>query len=316
MTAEYRDEKQKKISKRIVWADEVGEALVKFPRRNDDGEGTLLTVSKSFTREQKGVLISGHQRSKPRSSLGGNEVDEGTLPALSKSVTKVQKGVFIDGHQRSKSRGSLGGQKGCEKSWGEGRSSNCPSLNKDSYKEVLLRRLPSNYCVTNPQHVYLRSRSSATSRERNPPRRLVKRCYRCLASDHLAAKCRDPIRCYRYGKTGHRAHFCREKSGVTGGTMNKTANDGRRAPLTKVFVLYTEEYIRRVELWRNAILTDIIRPANLGLDPITTIKTALASCFGGYKEDFAVARYRERDYAIFLPEWVPAALLIRREVLL
>nr|CAD1819540.1 unnamed protein product [Ananas comosus var. bracteatus] len=97
--------------------------------------------------------------------------------------------------------------------------------------------------------------------------------------------------------------------------MNRAANLRDRAPVAKVFVPYTDEYLRRVELRRNAVLADVIQPANLGPDPISTIKTALANRFGGYKEDFTVARCRERDFAIFLPEWVPAAVLIRREVL-
>nr|CAD1840426.1 unnamed protein product [Ananas comosus var. bracteatus] len=53
-------------------------------------------------------------------------------------------------------------------------------------------------------------------------------------------------------------------------------------------------------------------PANLGPDPISTIKSALASRFGRYKDDFAVARCREREYAIFLPEWALAPALVRR----
>nr|CAD1840647.1 unnamed protein product [Ananas comosus var. bracteatus] len=97
--------------------------------------------------------------------------------------------------------------------------------------------------------------------------------------------------------------------------MHRAANLRGRAPLAKVFVPYTEEYLRRVELCCNAILADVIQPANLGPDPISAIKSALASLFGGYIEDFAVARYRERDYAIFRPEWVPTEVLVKREVL-
>lgn len=97
--------------------------------------------------------------------------------------------------------------------------------------------------------------------------------------------------------------------------MNRAANIRGRAPLPKVYIPYMEEYLRRVEMCRNAILADVIQPANLGPDPISTIKSALASRFGGYTEDFAVARCRERDSAIFLSEWVPVEVLIKREVL-
>lgn len=97
--------------------------------------------------------------------------------------------------------------------------------------------------------------------------------------------------------------------------MNKAAIIKGQAPQHKVFVPYTEEYLRRIELRQNAILADVIEPANLGQEPITVIKTALANRFGGYTKDFAVARCRERDYAIFLPDWVPADTLIRRQIL-
>uniref|UniRef100_A0A6V7QSV4 CCHC-type domain-containing protein n=1 Tax=Ananas comosus var. bracteatus TaxID=296719 RepID=A0A6V7QSV4_ANACO len=199
---------------------------------------------------------------------------------------------------------------------GEGGSTNCSTLNRGSFKDVLLRRSS----LTPPAPYLLQPHLHAppplgSTRGRTPPRRSVKRCFRCLASDHFVATCRDPVRCFRCGKTGHRAHFCKGKSCANARTMNRAANLRDRAPVAKVFVPYTDEYLRRVELRRNAILADVIQPANLGPNPISTIKTTLASRFRGYKEDFAVARCRERDFAIFLPEWVPAAILIRRQVL-
>nr|CAD1835534.1 unnamed protein product [Ananas comosus var. bracteatus] len=97
--------------------------------------------------------------------------------------------------------------------------------------------------------------------------------------------------------------------------MNRAMQHGGRPARAKVYVPYTEEYLRRVDLRRNALLADVIQPANLGPDPISTIKSALASRFGGYNDDFAVARHRDRHFAIFLPEWVPAEVLSRREVL-
>lgn len=33
-------------------------------------------------------------------------------------------------------------------------------------------------------------------------------CFRCGASDHLAAACRNPICCFACGRTGHRARSC------------------------------------------------------------------------------------------------------------
>uniref|UniRef100_A0A6V7QUJ1 DUF4283 domain-containing protein n=1 Tax=Ananas comosus var. bracteatus TaxID=296719 RepID=A0A6V7QUJ1_ANACO len=81
----------------------------------------------------------------------------------------------------------------------------------------------------------------------------------------------------------------------------------------RVYVPYTKEYLRRRELRRNAVLADVIQPANLGTNPQRTIATVMARRFGGYTEDFGVTRYRDRDFAIFLPEWVSAEVLTRRE---
>nr|CAD1835997.1 unnamed protein product [Ananas comosus var. bracteatus] len=83
--------------------------------------------------------------------------------------------------------------------------------------------------------------------------------------------------------------------------MNRAANLRGRAPVSKVYVLYTEEYLRRVELRRNG-LADVIQPANLGADPISTIKTALTSRFGGYTADFAVAH--ARPYRVQYKAWI------------
>lgn len=127
--------------------------------------------------------------------------------------------------------------------------------------------------------------------------------------------CSDPIRCLRCWKTGRRASNCGGKSVRKVAEINRAAHHRGCVPLGKVYIPYTEEYLRRVELRRNAILADVIQQANLGLDPITSIKSALASRFGGYTDDFAVARCRDRDFAIFLPEWVPTTVLTRREIL-
>nr|CAD1835713.1 unnamed protein product [Ananas comosus var. bracteatus] len=149
----------------------------------------------------------------------------------------------------------------------------------------------------------------------SPSARLEKRCFRCLARDHVVAACRDPVRCLRCWHTGHRAKFCNTKLARSAVIMNRALHHRGRAPQAKVYVPFTEEYLRRVELRRNALLADVIPPANLGPDPINTIKSALARRFGGYNEDFSVARCRERDFAVFLPEWVPVGVLTRREIL-
>ncbi len=76
-----------------------------------------------------------------------------------------------------------------------------------------------------------------------------------------------------------------------------------RLPRLKAYVPYTEEYLRRTELRRNALLADVVQPADQGLAPQQTIANALARRFGGYAHDFFVARYRERDFAIILSGW-------------
>lgn len=97
--------------------------------------------------------------------------------------------------------------------------------------------------------------------------------------------------------------------------MNKEVHRRERAPIPKLYVSYTDEYLWRIQMRRNAILANVIQLANLGPDPVSFVENSLASRFGEYTEDFAVARCRERDFAIFLPKWVPASVLVRREVL-
>lgn len=75
-------------------------------------------------------------------------------------------------------------------------------------------------------------------------------------------------------------------------------------------VPFTEDYYSRRELRQNAILADIVHPANLGRSPQQTVANALADRFGGYPTDFVVARHREHDFTVFLPEWASAERLV------
>nr|CAD1821549.1 unnamed protein product [Ananas comosus var. bracteatus] len=273
---------KKKSGKRITWADEVGEELLKHSRSFEEEEEALATFGKNFLSKQKEGFNAGHQWSKLRA------------PPL-----------------EARSGNNCRGEDGANK---------CPIpssslLSRESYKDVLMKRPEPHYPARYPQRSNLHTAYPSYPSRGTPRRSLAKRCYRCLASDHVASACRDPVRCWRCWKTGHQAYSCRGKSTTSDASMDRVVNRRGRAPLPKVFVPYTEEYLRRVELRRNAVLADIIQPANLGQDPITVINTALASRFGGYVDDFAVSRYRDRDFAIFLPEWVPADLLIRREII-
>lgn len=88
-----------------------------------------------------------------------------------------------------------------------------------------------------------------------------------------------------------------------------------RVPALRAIVSDMEDYFTRRKLQENAILADIVQPENLGRSPIQMISNALAERFGGYSTDFVVVRHREHDYAVFLPEWVSAERLVRRQVI-
>lgn len=88
-----------------------------------------------------------------------------------------------------------------------------------------------------------------------------------------------------------------------------------RPSYLRAFVPLSDDFTSHQNRRRNAILVDVLPPANLGRFSQDTIANELANRFGGYPNDFHVARYSERDYVLFLPEWVPTKRLIRRDVL-
>nr|CAD1841252.1 unnamed protein product [Ananas comosus var. bracteatus] len=314
--------KGKKPLKRVAWADEVGGELLWVCRSIEEGEEKVAGSSKNSIRDQKFAFKDYQRRGRPRAQYGGgnyrgrvgrsHEDAEAMFDTNGKNNTREPKRALNDFQQRESTRiqaGGLGREGRCR---GEGDDINCSIKASRSYKEALLWRGETHHSAFTTRH----------SPRRLPPptwapksRHQGKRCFRCLASDHVVAECRDPVRCFRCRRTGHRAILCKRYPAGNAVNMNRALQHRGREPVTKVYVPYTEEYLRRVELRRNAILADVIPPANLGPDPIITIKNALASRFGGYNDDFAVARCRERDFAIFLPEWVPAEVLVRREVL-
>ncbi len=173
---------------------------------------------------------------------------------------------------------------------------------RESYKEMLLK--------PGVGHLHHASTSQGSRARKFEGKRLTHskraaRCFRCLAFGHLALACRDPVRCRKCWKCGHKAARCKERPArrVHYDTMNqpRAHHQRERTHRLKAFVPLTEEYLRRVELRRNAVLADIIQPADLGNAPQQTIANALASRFGGYPHDFFVTRHRERDFAIILP---------------
>ncbi len=180
-----------------------------------------------------------------------------------------------------------------------------------SYKEAVLRKkgpqvLASTLSTKKSPSPYWPGRESGRTRG--------EKCSRCLASDHRARNCRDPFRCRACLGFGHRAFQCKKTIMQGGRPVNRDRRRRERPPSLKAYVPFTEEFLRRTELRRNALLADVIQPADLGHAPQQTIANALARRFGGYAHDFFVARYRERDFAILLPGWVSAEVLVRRQV--
>nr|CAD1834140.1 unnamed protein product [Ananas comosus var. bracteatus] len=320
---------------RFARADEVGRDLFAVCRDHEVEKGKLPASSKSSVRGKRSDLkedqideIFMKKRLHTKSLEVGEDSRSGELRrpssciedeerrfhATGKGSTHERCGIHAVRHQWSKTRGLTQEPRGEVMTRGEVDPSKCSPLIRGSYKEALLRKPTAQPKAISSHHPHTRPPPPRTYRDRST-RRSQKRCFRCLATDHAVVECRDPVRCLRCWRTGHRATTCRETVGLRKAAINRAANLRARAPPHKVFVPYTEEYLRRIELRRNATLADVIEPANLGPEPITVIKTALASRFGGYTEDFAVARCRERNYAIFLPNWVPADVLIRREIL-
>nr|CAD1821552.1 unnamed protein product [Ananas comosus var. bracteatus] len=216
--------------------------------------------------------------------LGSNDDDEVTVAASGKGSSRERKVALIDDHQSGLLRVAFRGSTSGRVSREEGDGNNCYRLDRGSYKEALLRRLRSH-----PLH------TPKASPPKLPP---------TARGAFLTVLENRPPSIQLWGKSVRKV-----------AEINRAAHHRGRVPLGKVYVPYSEEYLRQVELRRNAILADVIQQANLGPDPITSIKSALASRFGMYTDDFAVARCRDRDFAIFLPEWVLTTVLTRRKIL-
>lgn len=125
-----------------------------------------------------------------------------------------------------------------------------------------------------------------------------RRCYRCLGTNHRASNCRAPFRCWRCNKPSHCARNYMERF-----SMSVYRAMRARPSYLSAFVPLSEDFHTRQNWCRNAILVDVLPPRNLGHFPQESIA------------DFHVARYSECDFIIFLPEWVPSAQLLCREIL-
>nr|CAD1830138.1 unnamed protein product [Ananas comosus var. bracteatus] len=119
-----------------------------------------------------------------------------------------------------------------------------------------------------------------------------------------------PLRCARCFKAGHVARGCIDRLPMAVYRAMRA-----RPSYLSAFVPQTDDFRTRQNHCRNAILVDVLPLKKLGHFPQETIANRMASRFGGFPSDFHVAKYIQRDFVIFLPEWVPADQLIRREIL-
>ncbi len=258
------DTKQKKVVKCLKWADEVGLQLYEA-----------------------------------RSVTWVSKADYGICPSF------LREGVFKSGREDGKrvAKGVITGQVGGINEKEEGCKTSTPS--RLSYKEVLVQELRQEPENTSK---HLPGRGSSPLKSKGSAKTWWKgRCFRCLASDHFVAACRDPVRCRTCRKTGHRVGQCKEgrrkkKEGelrpAAYSLMERENHRRGRVRSSKAYVPYTEEFLRRADLRRNAVLVDVVQPADLGLAPQQTLANALARRFGGYSHDFFIFRYRERDFVI------------------
>lgn len=178
---------------------------------------------------------------------------------------------------------------------------------KLSYKDALLKT-PS-HPASSP------SSTKHKSTFRPPPLSSVRkrRCFRCLATDHQIGECREPFRCSRCYKFGHPTCNYRVRRSRELSNMQRAL---RFRPLSlKAFVPFSKGYHSRQQQCRNAILANVIGTTNLGHFPQDMIASDFANQFGGFSNDFHVARYRETDYVICLPQWVHSGDLVRRRII-
>nr|CAD1823021.1 unnamed protein product [Ananas comosus var. bracteatus] len=180
------------------------------------------------------------------------------------------------------------------------------NLFKHTYKEALL----SSPLAPTPPPLHPPAKPASSFPLVNGYFSFKGRCFRCLGRDHRASHCRDPVRCTTCFKSGHIARACMNCLPLPVYRMMRA-----RPSHLSAFVPLSDDFIARQNRRRNAILVVVLPPANLGHFPQDTIAKELASRFGGYPNDFHVARYSVRDYVVFLPDLVPSDRIIRRDVL-
>lgn len=88
-----------------------------------------------------------------------------------------------------------------------------------------------------------------------------------------------------------------------------------RLAYLNTFVPLSANFFTRQNRHSNAILMDVAPHAYLNHFAQETIANGLANRFGGYPTDFLMSRYKERDFVVFLPEWVQSDSLIHRQMI-
>lgn len=97
--------------------------------------------------------------------------------------------------------------------------------------------------------------------------------------------------------------------------MNVYRTMRARPAYINAFDPLSDDFFARQNRRHNAILVDMVPPVNLDHLALETIENGLANRFKGYLTNFLVARYSERDFIVFLLEYVQSESLIGREII-
>ncbi len=122
--------------------------------------------------------------------------------------------------------------------------------------------------------------------------------------------CRESVRCLRCIKPKHVARNCRVLHPQPPASMQRAV--GFHPTTSKVFVPFSEGYYTREQQRRNAVLANVVGEVRLGHFPKGVIANDLANRYGGFANDFMVARHWEKDFVLFLPVWVRPEDLFNR----
>lgn len=149
--------------------------------------------------------------------------------------------------------------------------------------------------------------TSPTRRHGKLPGSLQGKCIRCLASDHFAAQCRDPIKCFACGRSGQKAALCtRTRQPAAARTPAPNLSDTSSfPPLPRV------TKVRDGDAAARPFESFVISPSTRGMDrelarlskdrphvSLATVKDAFCSEFGVRPEDIKVAKHFLEDFFI------------------